>query len=122
MLPSPRQQHRRIGLAQEKKTSDLDRSVRDAGRPERPAPRRIRGDEGPRDGADGGAEQRRQGVHRHGAPALLGDEQVAQHAAADGEGRGAAEPREEAARDELVAGAGEAAPEAEGEEAEVREL
>ena len=117
-----RQELRGVGLAEEEEAEALDGEGEDAGGVEDPAPGDLGGDEGARDGPDGGAEHGRQRVRGDGAAALVGGPAVGEDAAADGQWGGAAQPGEEAAHEHLWPVLREAAAEVEEEVPEVREL
>lgn len=116
------QQHRRIRLLQEEDARGLDHAAGNRRAVKDPSPRRPVGDPAAGNGPQRRPQQRHQGVDAHGFPPLLGVEQVAQHAAADGEGRRPSDAREEAEDEHLGFGPGEAAAEVEEEEPQVGDL
>lgn len=67
----------RVGFLETEESDDLHDGCENGGRPETPAPGCVLGDETAGDGADGGAEERHEGVDTDGAASLLGVEAVA---------------------------------------------
>lgn len=116
------QQHRRVRLLQEEDARRLHHAARNRRAVKDPSPRRPVRHPAAGDGAQGRSQQRHQRVDAHGFAPLLGREQVAQHAAADGQGRGASDARQEAEDEHLRLGPREAAAQVEEQEPEIRDL
>lgn len=116
------QQHRRVRLLQEEDARRLDHAARNRRAVKDPSPRRPVRHPAAGNRAQRGSQQRHQRVDAHGFAPLLGVEQVAQHAAANGQGRRSSNAREEAEDEHLRLGPGEAAAQVEEQEPEIRDL
>ncbi|KAK1244756.1 hypothetical protein MKX08_004385 [Trichoderma sp. CBMAI-0020] len=116
------QQHRRVRLLQEEDARRLDHAAGNRRAVKDPSPRRAVRHPAAGNGPQRRPQQRHQRVDAHGLAPLLGVEQVAQHAAANGQGRRAADAGEEAEDKHLRLGAGEAAAQVEEQEPQVGHL
>lgn len=116
------QQHRRIRLLQEEDARRLDHAARNRRAVKDPSPRRPVRHPAAGNRPQRRPQQRHQRVDAHGFAPLLGVEQVAQHAAANGQRRRPSDAREEAEDEHLRLGPGEAAAQVEEQEPEVGDL
>ena len=121
-LRSASLQHGQESLAEEQKPRELQEGVGDRRHPERPAPRRVRGDEAAGNRTQRGAQHRGNGVDRDALAPLLAVPQVREASASDGQRGAPANTGKQSESYRLPRALREAAADVEGQEEEVGEL